>query len=110
MKESYFTLTKNEIKRNDNFYSSNIDLIPNEVKFKAKDEFGGKLIVYAIISSYGIATPYKRPVGLAINGYIYTDKYLDKKFALLVQSSKNRSIYSRRTLQALISQEKSSSF
>ena len=43
--ESYFTLSNSQINGNDNFYSSNIELTPNNVKFKEKKKFEEKLLV-----------------------------------------------------------------
>ena len=37
--ESYFTLTHSEINGNDNFYSSDVELVANEIEFKIKDIF-----------------------------------------------------------------------
>ena len=50
--ESYFTLTNSEINGNDNFYSSKVDLTPNNVKYKTKAKFEDKLFVYVIISPF----------------------------------------------------------
>ena len=34
--ESYFTLTNSKTNGNDNYYSSNVELTPNEVKLKKR--------------------------------------------------------------------------
>ena len=47
--EFYFTLTHSHINGNDNFYSSNVELTANDVKFKTKGKFEDKLLVYVII-------------------------------------------------------------
>ena len=65
--ESYFTLTNSKINGNNNFYSSNVEFTPNEVKFKTKDKFENILIVYAIISSLGVSRPHITPSRIAIN-------------------------------------------
>ena len=50
--KSYFTLNNSEINGNDNFYSSDIDLTPNEVNVNTNDKFEVKLLVYAIKIPY----------------------------------------------------------
>ena len=55
--ESYFVLTNNEINGNDNFYSSNVDSTPNNVKFNTKEKLEDKLLVYAIISPSRFSKP-----------------------------------------------------
>ena len=55
--ESYFTLSNSQINGNDNFYSSNIELTPNNVKFKEKKKLEEKLLVYVVISPFGLSTP-----------------------------------------------------
>ena len=56
--ESYFTLTNIEINGNDIFYSSNAELTPSKVKYKTKDKFEDKLLVYVIISPLGKASQF----------------------------------------------------
>ena len=68
--ESYFTLTKSEINGNDHFYSSNIDSTPNNVKNRNK--FEDKLLVYAIISPFGISKPYITPSEIVMEKRIRT--------------------------------------
>ena len=77
--ESYFTLSNSQINGNDNFYSSNIELIPNNVKFKEKKKFEEKLLVYVVILPFGLSTPYIVQSGTAINQHIYVDECFTKK-------------------------------
>ena len=51
----------------------------NEVKFKTKDKFEDKLLVWAIILQLGISRPHITPSGIAIIGDTYTDNCLAKK-------------------------------
>ena len=51
---SYFTLTNSEMKGNDNFSSKYVEFTTKEIKYKAKDKFKDKLLVYVLISSLGI--------------------------------------------------------
>ena len=44
--KSYFTLTNSKINGNGHFYTSNVELTQNEVKFKTKGKFDVKLLVY----------------------------------------------------------------
>ena len=77
--ESYFTLTNSQINGNDNFYSSNVELTANDVKFKIKDKFEDKSLVYVIICPHGISEPFITPFGLAFNEVNFTDDCLAKK-------------------------------
>ena len=77
--ESYFTLANTEINGNDNYYSSDVSVTPNDVKYKKKKKFEEKLLVYAIISPFGISSPYIVPSGTAIDQNVYVDKCLRKK-------------------------------
>ena len=59
--ESYFIPTSSEI--NNHFYSRNVELTPNEIKYKTEDKFEDKLVVYPRISR-----PHITPSEIAING------------------------------------------
>ena len=80
---SYFTQTNSEIDGNDDFYPSNVDLTPKIVKYKTKGKFEDKLLVYAILSPFGISRPYVTPSSLVINEVNYTDICLAKKNSAL---------------------------
>lgn len=77
--ESYFTLSNTELNGNDNYYSSDVSLTPNEVKYKRKKKFEEKLLVYVVISPYGISSPYLLPSNTAVDQHVYVDKFLSKK-------------------------------
>ena len=74
-----FTLIHSEINGNDNFYSSNVELTANDVKFKIKNKFEDKSLVYVIICPHGISEPFITPFGLAFNEVNFTDDCLAKK-------------------------------
>ena len=66
--ESYFTQSESEINRNENVYLSNVELVTNVIKFKTKDKFEDKLLVYLIIFPYGISEPYLTSSRIANSG------------------------------------------
>jgi len=59
--ESYFTFSHHELSGNDGFYTDDIKVTPNNVKFSGKEKFEPKVLVWCAISSKGISTPLIRP-------------------------------------------------
>ncbi|XP_017462431.1 PREDICTED: uncharacterized protein LOC108355809, partial [Rhagoletis zephyria] len=77
--ESYFTFSHHEISGNDGFYTDNIELTPDKVKYAAKSKFEPKVLVWAAISSKGVSVPLIRPSGAAaINSDTYINQCLTK--------------------------------
>ena len=74
--ESYFTLTNSEINENVNLYSRNFEFTLKEFKFKTKDKFEDKLLVYVIISSLGVSRTHKTPSGIVIIRRLFSNKGL----------------------------------
>ena len=66
----------------------------NEVKFKTKDKFEDKLLVWAIILQLGISRPHITPSGIAIYEDTYTDNCIAKNWCLKYEiSQKTFDIY-----------------
>ena len=65
--EKYFTFSGEETPGNAGFYSSNKENIPDDVKFKSKQRFEPKILVWLSLSSKGISIPFigttKEPAG-----------------------------------------------
>ena len=74
--ESYFTLKHSTINGNDNFYSSNLDRTPANVKYTAKEKYEPKLLIWLAISPSGISRILVTQSGHAINAEIYTKECL----------------------------------
>ena len=91
--ESYFTLSNSEINGNDIFYSSNVELTPSNVKYKTKQKFEDKLLVYVVMSPFGVSTPYIAPSKTAINQDIYINKCLSKKLIPMIEDLPKNSKY-----------------
>ena len=52
--ESYFTLSHTTLPGNVRFYSNNVQLIPDNVKYKYQAKYKSKLMVWITISHFGI--------------------------------------------------------
>lgn len=61
--EKYFTFAQHELSGNDHFYTDDIQSTPDNVKFKGKEKFEPKVLMWIVISSKGCSEPYIRPVG-----------------------------------------------
>lgn len=56
---------------NDRFYSRNHQRTPPSVKFKSKEKYEPKIMLYIAISERGISKPYLVPSGMAVNRHVY---------------------------------------
>ena len=56
------------------FYSSNVNLTPESVKYNYEKKYPQKLLVYLAISPEGVSMQYFFPSGLAVNKEIYLEK------------------------------------
>ena len=70
--EFYFILTSSGINGNDNFYSSSVDLTPNNVKLKIKDKFENKLLAISLTYPFEISRSYITRPGVEINGQLFS--------------------------------------
>ena len=77
--ETYCTLSHSTINGNDNFYSSNIEMTPSEVKFKTKAKFEKKALVYLVASERGISKAFVTPSGQAINQEVYKNQCIKRR-------------------------------
>ena len=73
--EKYFTFSGEETPGNAGFYSSNKENIPDDVKFKSKQKFEPKILVWLALSSKGISTPF---IGTTKGPAVDTDVYIGK--------------------------------
>ena len=72
--ESYFPLKHDEMPGNDGFYSDNKNNTPFSVKYKTKQKFALKVMIWLAISERGHSDVYVKPSGLAINCRVYIDE------------------------------------
>ena len=64
---------------NTRFYSSNKTNAPNDVKFKQKQKFKSKVLLWLILPSESVSQPYIGTTkGVAINTNVYVRKYVSK--------------------------------
>lgn len=107
--EKYFTLTSTI---NDNFYSSSINTTPNEIKFKEKQKFEPKVMLWIALSERGISKPFVVPSGLAINQIIYQKECIKKRLIPFINAhhsdnnylfwpDKASSHYAKKTIELL---------
>ncbi|CAF3561948.1 unnamed protein product, partial [Rotaria sp. Silwood2] len=73
--EKYFTFSGEETPGNAGFYSSNKENTPDDVKFKSKQKFEPKILVWLALSSKGISTPF---IGTTKGPAVDTDVYIGK--------------------------------
>ena len=77
--ESYFTFSHNELSGNDGYYTDNVELTPDNVKYAGKLKYEPKVLVWCAISSKGVSEPIIRPAkAQAINSDIYISQCLPK--------------------------------
>jgi transposase len=76
--EKYFTLRNYNQSGNGYFYSSNKSLTPGSVKFKFKQKYEQKIMLYIAISSNGVSKPYFCLSKNAIHRTVYINKCLKK--------------------------------
>jgi len=69
--ESYFTLSNTTLPGNDRFYSNNIQMTPDHVKYKYQAKYESKVMVWIAISPSGISKPCFSQSGLAVNQEVY---------------------------------------
>jgi hypothetical protein len=77
--EKYFTFSGDDIPGNAGFYTSNKENTPPGVKYKCKQKFAPKILVWLALSSKGISTPYIGTTKVpAVTGDVYVEKCLPK--------------------------------
>ena len=70
--EKYFAFAAGDMPGNIGFYTSDKDGTPPEVKYKDKQKFERKILVWLALSSKGISTPHIRTTtGPAVNVDVY---------------------------------------
>jgi len=88
--EKYFTLSGPS---NGSFFSSSPLKTPNEVKFKCKEKYEPKVMLWIAISQKGISKPYFRNGGLAINQKIYQKECLTKRLLPFIETYHSQDNY-----------------
>lgn len=84
--EKYFGLSCDEVPGNCGFYTDNIDECPDEVRFKPKEKYPVKVLVWVAFSERGVSEPLIRPhKSVAINQYIYLDQCLQQRLLPFIQ-------------------------
>ena len=67
--ESIFTLTNSNSNGNNKFYTSNIRLAPEDVKYKKKKKFEDHIMLWLCVSENGCSKPYFLNKGISMNQY-----------------------------------------
>ncbi|CAF1461599.1 unnamed protein product [Rotaria magnacalcarata] len=77
--EKYFTFSNDDMPQNVGFYAFGKEDVPDNVKFKSKEKYPKKVLVWLALSAKGISTPYIGSTkGPAITADIYVNKCLSK--------------------------------
>ena len=77
--EKYFTFSGDSMPENAKFYSCNKQTSPLNVRFKCKGKFAPKVLLWLVLSSKGVSSPYIRKIkDPAINADVYRQKCLPK--------------------------------
>jgi transposase len=77
--ESYFTLSNSDKNSNAGFWTNDVQSTPDEVKFKTKQKYEQKAMLWIAISPRGISQPFLVPSGLAVNQHIYLKECIIKR-------------------------------
>src|SRR5205823_6522067 len=56
--EKYFTFSNHDIPQNTGFYTSDKENAPNDVKYKPKEKYEKKILVWLALSAKGVSTPF----------------------------------------------------
>ena len=83
--ETYFTYQHNSLPENSGFYTMNVDTAPSTVKFKTKEKYPKRLLLWIAISKDGISKPYFLPTGTAVNAQVYSEKCIRGKLLSFLQ-------------------------
>jgi transposase len=77
--EKYFTFSNDDMPQNVGFYSFDKEHAPDNVKYKTKEKYPKKVLVWLAISAKGTSTPYiGNTKGPAITADLYINKCLSK--------------------------------
>ncbi|CAF4403061.1 unnamed protein product [Didymodactylos carnosus] len=77
--EKYFTFSGDDMLENAGFYASDKENTPPDVRYKCKQKFAPKILVWLALSSKGISRPYIGTTkGPAVTGDVYVEKCLLK--------------------------------
>lgn len=91
--ESYFTFSHSNKNSNAGFWSSDIENVPKNVKYKTKAKFEKKLLVWIAISPQGISKPFIAPSGLAVNKETYLKNCIIKRLLPFIEKHHSDSKY-----------------
>jgi transposase len=69
--ESYFTYNNSDTPGNDGFYSDNMNITPDNVKYNLQEKYPPKLLVWLAISPKGVSKPYFCKSKSAVNQDVY---------------------------------------
>lgn len=83
--ESYFTLSHSDKNSNAGLYTRDIESAPDNVKFKTKQKFEKKLLVWLAISQRGISSCFIVPSGMAVNQDIYLNDCIKKRLLPFIE-------------------------
>ena len=78
--EKYFTFCGENYPGNDNYYTNDREKCPDHIRFKGKDKYPKKLLMWIAISERGMSKPlFRKSSAVAINADIYIDECLNKR-------------------------------
>ena len=77
--ESYFTLNHSTLAGNDVFYTSDINMTADNVKYAKKAKYEQKIMVWIAISPMGTSNAYFVPSKMAVNQKVYLKKCIQER-------------------------------
>ena len=91
--EKYFIFYGDNMPKNCGFYTDNRKSTPNSVKYKGKDKYPKKILVWIAISDFGMCSPVVRVTkSEAINQYIYLRECLQKKLLPFIKKNTKKNL------------------
>ena len=92
--EKYFTFSGENYPGNDNYYTSDKEKCPDNVRFKGIDKYPKKVMVWIAMSAYGISKPhFRESKAEAVNGYVYLEECLKKRLLPFIEKYHQDSPY-----------------
>ncbi|CAF4988857.1 unnamed protein product, partial [Rotaria sp. Silwood1] len=77
--EKYFSFSNDDMPQNTGFYSFDKEHVPDNVKYKTKEKYSKKVLVWLSLSAKGISKPFIGTAkGPAINSNVYIKECLSK--------------------------------
>ncbi|CAF2619642.1 unnamed protein product [Rotaria sp. Silwood2] len=88
--EKYFTFSNNNMPQNTGFYSFDKKHAPDHVKYKTKEKYPKKVLVWLALSAKGFSKPF---IGTAKGPAVTDDVYIDQCLSKLLSFIKEHHVH-----------------